>query len=83
MDSNVFFAKALHRDLCSCHIGHGGAWEFKHRVARVFAWRAEIDLADISQAYHRLYQLSLEKSIRKSVKGNAGDALLGILQKMY
>ena len=74
MDSDVFFAIALHRDLSHSSTG------YTYGASRVFTWRSEIDLGNIAKAHHRVYGQSLVHHIWKNVKGDARDTLLGILQ---
>ena len=77
MDPNLFFAKALKRDIGR----ETPTWENFYGVARVFAWRSEIDLEDIAHAFEVKYQKSLEKYIRKYIQEEyAKNTLLCILQ---
>ena len=75
MDPDLFFAKALNRDIGRLK----PAWRNLYGIARVFAWRSEIDLGDIAKAFKAKYQVSLEKYVQKHIEGYAKDTLLGIL----
>ena len=77
MDSNTFFAMALHRDLDSFH--SVGKWGGTYGASRVFTWRSEIDLGDIAAAFQKKYKTPLVKYVRDEVRGWAEDALVGIL----
>ena len=77
MDSNTFFAMALHRDLDSFH--SVGKWGGTYGVSRVFTWRSEIDLGDIAAAFQKKYKTPLVKYVRDEVGGWSEVALVGIL----
>jgi len=76
MDSNTFFAEALHRDLGYVH---SSSWRYTYGVSRVFTWRSEIDLGDIAAAFLKKYKRSLENYVKSEVRGWAKTALVGIL----
>jgi len=78
MDSNIFFAKALKRDVDWC--SYATSWGYAYGVARVFAWRSEIDLGDIAKAFEDEYSKTLLEHVKKSIGGYAKDALVGILR---
>ena len=76
MDSNTFFAMALHRDLDKFH---SAKWGGTYGVSRVFSWRSEIDLGDIAAAFQKKYKTPLVKYVRDEVEGWSEVALVGIL----
>ena len=78
MDSNLFFAQALKRDLEWCD--HALSWGYAYGVARVFTWRSEIDLGDIAKAFKNEYSTILMEHVKKYIGGDAKNALIGILQ---
>ena len=80
MDSNTFFAKALERDVYWCQTFLN--WANDYGVARVFTWRAEIDLGDISKAYYSVkkWRETLVENVKILVNGYAENTLIGILQ---
>jgi len=79
MDANTFFAKALERDVFWCQTQY---WDNDYGVARVFTWRAEIDLGDISKAYYSVkkWRETLVENVKILVNGYAENTLIGILQ---
>ena len=77
MDSNVFFAQALERDVRDFE--GGTSWGYTYGVARVFVWRSEIDLGDIAKAFEEKYWKTLTGHVRKNIGGDAKNALISIL----
>ena len=77
MNSNLFFAKALARDVYWCD--QDSSWGYVYGVARVFVWRSEIDLGDIEEAFDAVYSTTLLGYVKKYISGDAKDALIGIL----
>ena len=77
MESNTFFANALERDV----VRNIHGWRYAYGVARVFTWRAEIDLGDIAKAYWlKRWRETLVESVKDYVGGYAENTLIGILQ---
>jgi len=76
LDTDLFFAQALHRDLYRIN---NHAWGYAHGVGRVFAWRSEIDLGNIAQAFENEYSEPLVNYVKDYARGYAKDALVGIL----
>ena len=81
MDSNTFFAKALIRDVFECDRLYASPG-YALGVARVFTWRAEMDLGGITKAYKRIHWWTLVGDVKKVIIFEQDDIniLVGILQ---